>query len=89
MPVARVTSKGQITIPVEVRSALGLNPGSRVQFVRLDGGSYEMIPATRSVSTLASFLAPAPRTLTIEQMDDAAAEGLASVQKPGSDEKPR
>ncbi|MFA5786798.1 MAG: AbrB/MazE/SpoVT family DNA-binding domain-containing protein [Actinomycetota bacterium] len=27
-----VTSKGQITVPREVREALGLEPGSRVEF---------------------------------------------------------
>lgn len=31
----RVTSKGQVTIPLEVRRALGIHPGSEVQF-RLD-----------------------------------------------------
>jgi bifunctional DNA-binding transcriptional regulator/antitoxin component of YhaV-PrlF toxin-antitoxin module len=29
MPSATVTSKGQITIPIEVRKALGLKPGVR------------------------------------------------------------
>jgi AbrB family looped-hinge helix DNA binding protein len=30
--MATVTSKGQITLPKEVRDALGLRPGSKVQF---------------------------------------------------------
>ena len=32
MPVAKVTSKGQITIPVTVRKKLGLSAGSCVSF---------------------------------------------------------
>jgi antitoxin PrlF len=32
MPVARVTSKGQITIPRSVRDALGIEPGDRIAF---------------------------------------------------------
>jgi AbrB family looped-hinge helix DNA binding protein len=32
MPTATVTSKGQITIPVEVREALKLKPGEKVIF---------------------------------------------------------
>lgn len=28
----RVTRKGQVTIPLEVRRALGIHPGSEVQF---------------------------------------------------------
>ena len=33
----RLTSKGQVTIPVEVRRALGLNPRDRVAFSLEDG----------------------------------------------------
>ena len=32
----RVTQKGQVTIPLEVRQALGIRPGSDVRF-KLDG----------------------------------------------------
>jgi antitoxin PrlF len=35
--MATVTSKGQITIPKPVRQALGLAPGSKVDFVLEDG----------------------------------------------------
>lgn len=36
--MATVTSKGQITLPKEVREALGLLPGSQVEFVVEPGG---------------------------------------------------
>jgi AbrB family looped-hinge helix DNA binding protein len=39
--VARVTSKGQITIPKDVREALGLRPGTEVDF-RLERGGAVM-----------------------------------------------
>ena len=32
MPRAKVTSKGQVTIPAEVRRALGLAPGDEIVF---------------------------------------------------------
>lgn len=35
---AKITSKGQITIPVEVRKKLGLQEGSYVTFTECDGG---------------------------------------------------
>ena len=33
----RVTSKGQVTIPKETRKALGIGPGSEVEFIVRDG----------------------------------------------------
>jgi len=47
MATATVTSKGQITIPARVRAALGLEAGSRVEFVEIEEGQYLMIAATR------------------------------------------
>lgn len=35
--MATVTQKGQVTIPKEVRDALGIFPGTEVEFVRQDG----------------------------------------------------
>lgn len=37
MELAKVTSKGQITIPVEIRTKLRLKPGDKVLFVEEDG----------------------------------------------------
>lgn len=36
MEIARVTSKGQITIPKRIRDALGLKEGSQVVFLKKD-----------------------------------------------------
>ncbi len=33
----RVTSKGQVTIPVRIRRKLGIRPNTRVDFVEKDG----------------------------------------------------
>lgn len=75
MPTAKVTSKGQITIPAEVRRALGLRAGSRVDFVRMDDSSYSIAPATRSISAVKGLVAPPPSAVTVEQTDDAVAAG--------------
>lgn len=40
MPTAKVTSKGQITIPKNVREKLGLREGERVDFEEKDGVFY-------------------------------------------------
>ena len=41
MTTATVTSKGQITIPVQVRDALHVSAGDRVEFVEVMPGRYE------------------------------------------------
>lgn len=35
----RVTTKGQVTIPKQIRDHLGIGPGSEVQFVATDDGA--------------------------------------------------
>ncbi|QHS15920.1 AbrB/MazE/SpoVT family DNA-binding domain-containing protein [Halopenitus persicus] len=37
----RVTTKGQVTIPKEIREALGIEPGDAVEFERTESG-YEL-----------------------------------------------
>lgn len=36
----RVTTKGQVTIPKEIRDHLGIGPGSQVEFVATDEGAH-------------------------------------------------
>ena len=38
MEIAKVTSKGQITIPISIRKALGLREGDKVLFLEQNGG---------------------------------------------------
>ena len=40
MPTATVTSKGQITIPAEVREALKLKPGEKVAFFAAENDEF-------------------------------------------------
>ena len=40
MAESTVTSKGQITIPVQVRTALGIDAGDRVEFVEIETGRF-------------------------------------------------
>ncbi len=74
MPTATVTSKGQITIPAEVRRSLGLKSGSRVDFVRMDSGAYELVPTTESVTSLKGCIPPPATPVSLEQMERAVAE---------------
>ena len=40
----RVTEKGQVTIPKEIRDRLGIGPGSEIDFVE-DGNSVKIVAA--------------------------------------------
>lgn len=42
MELAKVTSKGQITIPVEIRKKLGIKNGDKVLFIEDAGRIYMM-----------------------------------------------
>ena len=49
MTTATISSKGQITIPANVRQALHVEMGDRFEFVKIEAGRYEFVAATRSV----------------------------------------
>lgn len=50
MTAVSVTSKGQVTIPKRVRQALGITPGSKVEF-DLKGGSASLKLVKRRTPT--------------------------------------
>jgi antitoxin PrlF len=69
MTVATLTSKGQITIPADVRRALNVQTGDRVEFVQVQPGRFELVAATRSVRELKGLFGKASRTVSIEDMN--------------------
>jgi antitoxin PrlF len=73
MTTATRTSKGQITIPAEVRAALGVDAGDRVEFVEVAPGRYEFIAATQSVTELKGVFGKRPKSISIQQMNAAIA----------------
>ena len=50
MAAVSVTSKGQVTIPKRVRQALGITPGSKVEF-DLEGGGARLKLVKRQVGS--------------------------------------
>lgn len=77
MPTATLTSKGQITIPAAVRAAMGLDTGSRVEFVDTGNGRFAIVAATSSVTALKGMLAKPAKPVSIEQMNRAIATQAA------------
>jgi antitoxin PrlF len=78
MAAATLTSKGQITIPVQVRTALGVDAGDRVEFVEMGKGQFAIIAATRSVRELNGLLYRKERKpVSIAEMNAAIAKGAS------------
>lgn len=73
MSTATLTTKGQITIPVDVRRALNVEAGDRLEFVEVEPGRFEVIAATRSVRELKGRFGMAKRVVSIEEMNAAIA----------------
>lgn len=71
--MATVTSKGQITIPIQVRTALGLDTGDRVEFVETAKGTYELLVKTQSAMRLRGVIAKPAKPVSIAQMNRAIA----------------
>ncbi|HEX4321238.1 MAG TPA: AbrB/MazE/SpoVT family DNA-binding domain-containing protein [Acidobacteriaceae bacterium] len=73
MASATVTSKGQITIPVETRKALEIKPGDNVDFVHTDDGNVVLFARNQPVQRLKGMFGKFPRTVSIEEMNEAIA----------------
>lgn len=52
MEIAKLTSKGQLTIPKEVRQSLGLKTGDKVIFIEKDGGYFLASSRSMSINTV-------------------------------------
>ncbi len=81
MSTSTVTSKGQITLPRDVRRALGLDAGDKVDFVEVDGG-YKLVPVRSDVRALKGrFAGRVDRPVSLEEMDDAIAQAVVASER--------
>ncbi len=78
MPVATLNGKGQITLPISVRNALGLSAGAQADFLPVDG-SFVLVPVRSDVSSLKGrFAGRAKKPVTVEAMNESIAAGAVS-----------
>ncbi len=56
MASSRLSTKGQIVIPREIRGLLGLRPGDRIDFVVAEDGTVTLRPALLDVRDLRGLL---------------------------------
>lgn len=68
MSTATLTSKGQVTIPADVRQRLGVGSGDRIEFVEIDGG-FAIQPAIDDVRSLKGLLRKPAKSVSIDDMN--------------------
>jgi AbrB family looped-hinge helix DNA binding protein len=72
MASSTVTSKGQTTIPKEIRDHLKLKPGNRIDFVIEADGRVVLRPAQYDIRELHGLLRrPGQKRVTVEEMNRA------------------
>lgn len=68
---ATMTSKGQVTVPQEIRDRLRLRSGQRLKFTIEDGNRVVIAQSYARLSELVGVLPKPKRTVTVEEMDEA------------------
>lgn len=58
MSEATLTSKGQITIPADIRRSMAINPQDRITFTPMPDGTVVMRAKTKSIRDLQGILKP-------------------------------
>ncbi len=74
MSLSTITSKGQTTIPIEIRDFLQLNPGDKLEYIMQDSGHVLLVPATVDVVSLKGILRKPKRPVSLDAMQKAIRE---------------
>jgi antitoxin PrlF len=64
----RVTRKGQVTIPLSVRRALGIKPGSDVQFKLDERGARLLVDSDRAAEEISRMRGAGEGDMTTEEI---------------------
>ena len=74
MTTATMNSEGQLFIPERVRVALGLESGTRIEFIETEPGKFSIVPATGSIKDLKGFIKKPNHPVSISDMKVAIAK---------------
>lgn len=78
MATSTLTSKGQITVPKEIRDHLKLRTGQRLEFQVVADGRVLMRPRSRDVRELKGIVRSSRRkSVSVEEMNQAIAQGFS------------
>jgi antitoxin PrlF len=76
--VSTITSKGQITLPVEIRRHLGLDTGDKLAFVVDEDGTVRVKPATfPDIDSLRGIAGCMKQPMTWNEIEEVVAEERA------------
>ena len=67
-PSSTISSKGQVTVPIEVRRRLGLKEGDRVEFA-LEDGRTVLRPAQSEGNPFLEFVGILPAFSSLEEIN--------------------
>jgi AbrB family looped-hinge helix DNA binding protein len=67
-PSSTISSKGQVTVPIEVRHRLGLKQGDRVEFVFEDGKTV-LRPSRPATNPFTAYLGVLPAFSSVEEIN--------------------
>jgi AbrB family looped-hinge helix DNA binding protein len=79
MALATVTSKGQVTIPVEIRRELDIRPGTKLEFLSDGNGVFRVVRKKRSVMDMYGVVAYDGPPVSVEEMDEAIAQAVSDA----------
>jgi antitoxin PrlF len=68
-PTSTISSKGQVTVPIEVRRRLGLKEGDRVEFVSEEGRTF-LRPARRDANPFAAYVGILPVFSSVDEINE-------------------
>ena len=72
MALATLTTKGQVTIPKEIRESLKLHTGDKIEIIVTEKGEAIIRPISKKVDDIFCKLRrPGRKAVTLEAMDDA------------------
>lgn len=75
MARATLTSKGQLTLPKEIRDRLGVAEGDLVEFRTGPDGRVWVEPASEDLLRMRGLFGPVKRARSQEELDDAVRRG--------------
>jgi antitoxin PrlF len=67
-PSSTISSKGQVTVPIEVRHRLGLKEGDRVEFVFEDGRTV-LRPVRSETNPFLAYVGTLPAFSSLEEIN--------------------